>query len=238
MSFCENCQIEHDESYGSGRFCNSKCARAFSTKSKRHEINEKVSKSLVGRVSPKKGTGTINRITETRNCTNCLSEYTAQRSTAQYCSRKCAREYTSAETKMRLSAAMQRVIAEGRHHGWQKRNIRSYPETFFECVLQTNGIPFVAEFPVKQRDLGFNNSYRYFLDFYISEKKIDLEIDGRQHQDPERIIKDKIRDDALTLAGFKVYRIKWKNINSTTSSQYIKNEIDKFIIFYQQCPDV
>ncbi|MFW5988461.1 MAG: HNH endonuclease signature motif containing protein [bacterium] len=45
---CENCGNEHDGSYGSGRFCSSKCARGFSTKSKRKEINEKVSKSLRG----------------------------------------------------------------------------------------------------------------------------------------------------------------------------------------------
>lgn len=46
---CENCEQEHDGKYGSGRFCNGKCARGFSTKAKRKEINEKVSKSLTGR---------------------------------------------------------------------------------------------------------------------------------------------------------------------------------------------
>jgi len=43
---CEYCEKEHDGSYGSGRFCDSKCARGFSTKSNRKEINEKVSKKL------------------------------------------------------------------------------------------------------------------------------------------------------------------------------------------------
>ena len=46
---CENCGIDHDGEYGSGRFCSAKCARGFSTKSKRKEINEKVSRSLTGR---------------------------------------------------------------------------------------------------------------------------------------------------------------------------------------------
>jgi 5-methylcytosine-specific restriction endonuclease McrA len=46
---CENCGIDHDGSFGSGRFCSSKCARSFSTKNKRHEINKKVSASLTGR---------------------------------------------------------------------------------------------------------------------------------------------------------------------------------------------
>lgn len=43
---CENCGIEHDGSYGSGRFCCTKCSRGFSTKAKRKEINEKVAKTF------------------------------------------------------------------------------------------------------------------------------------------------------------------------------------------------
>jgi len=46
---CENCDNEHDGSYGSGRFCSVKCARSFSTKNKRKELNEKVSFKLKGR---------------------------------------------------------------------------------------------------------------------------------------------------------------------------------------------
>lgn len=49
MRKCENCDKEHDGSYGSGRFCSSECARGFSTKAKRSEINTQVSKKLIGR---------------------------------------------------------------------------------------------------------------------------------------------------------------------------------------------
>ena len=52
---CESCKVEHDGNYGSGRFCDAKCARAFSTKSKRKEINDKVSEKLKGRPSHNKG---------------------------------------------------------------------------------------------------------------------------------------------------------------------------------------
>jgi hypothetical protein len=45
---CENCKSEHDGKYSSGRFCCVKCARSFSTKNKRKEINLKVSKKLKG----------------------------------------------------------------------------------------------------------------------------------------------------------------------------------------------
>lgn len=43
---CESCGNKHDGKYGSGRFCCTKCARGFSSKEKRSEINAKVSKKL------------------------------------------------------------------------------------------------------------------------------------------------------------------------------------------------
>jgi len=43
---CEYCENEHLGEYGSGRFCNSTCARGFSTKLKRKETSRKVSKTL------------------------------------------------------------------------------------------------------------------------------------------------------------------------------------------------
>lgn len=48
MNICENCGIEHSAEYGSGRFCSSRCARGFSTKKNRKEINKKVSTKLTG----------------------------------------------------------------------------------------------------------------------------------------------------------------------------------------------
>lgn len=60
---CENCEKEHDGKYGSGRFCSSKCARGFSTKNKRKEINEKVSKKLKG-TKPWNFDETLNRNNE------------------------------------------------------------------------------------------------------------------------------------------------------------------------------
>lgn len=48
MKTCENCSSLNNGNYGSGRFCSSKCARGFSTKNKRNEINLKVSKTMTG----------------------------------------------------------------------------------------------------------------------------------------------------------------------------------------------
>lgn len=52
---CEQCNIDHEGSFGSGRFCSKKCARSFSTSLKRKEINQKVSEKLKGKISPFKG---------------------------------------------------------------------------------------------------------------------------------------------------------------------------------------
>ena len=49
MPNCENCTFEHPGTYGSGRFCSSKCARAFSTKADRQAISQRVSETLGGR---------------------------------------------------------------------------------------------------------------------------------------------------------------------------------------------
>jgi hypothetical protein len=43
---CENCTLEHDGSYGDGRFCKKGCAKSFSTKNNRSEISKKISATL------------------------------------------------------------------------------------------------------------------------------------------------------------------------------------------------
>jgi hypothetical protein len=53
MNICENCEQEHTGEYGSGRFCSSRCARGFSTKASRKEINEKVSNTMKGCIKNK-----------------------------------------------------------------------------------------------------------------------------------------------------------------------------------------
>jgi len=47
--FCEYCNKEHLGNFGSGRFCSNYCAKGFSTKKDRLEINKKISISLKGK---------------------------------------------------------------------------------------------------------------------------------------------------------------------------------------------
>jgi very-short-patch-repair endonuclease len=58
---------------------------------------------------------------------------------------------------------------------------------------------------------------------------IDLEIDGKQHE--IRKEHDEKRDFYVS-KQYKVYRIKWKSINNESGKKYMKNEIGKFLEFY------
>ena len=78
MKVCENCEAEHDGSYGSGRFCSTKCARGFSTKAKRKEINEKVSKKLKKELK-----------TYEKECKVCDSIFLTNKENRTVCSKKC-----------------------------------------------------------------------------------------------------------------------------------------------------
>lgn len=126
----------------------------------------------------------------------------------------------------------QKLLAEGRHKGWQSRNIISYPEKFWMEVLKNNNIDYSFNHVVKKSDLGVeNDNSNYFLDFLIDEN-IDLEIDGKQHKYADRAESDRIRDEILTKNNFIVYRVEWNEINSETGKQHMKEKIDKFLDFY------
>ena len=61
------------------------------------------------------------------------------------------------------------------------------------------------------RRLPFNvrrqhNIENYIVDFYIAEKKIVIEVDGRQHLTKEHVESDRIRDEDLAKWGITVLR--------------------------------
>lgn len=89
---CENCLREHGGNYGSGRFCTIKCARGFSTKFKRKEINEKVSKTLKREQKFK--------ILTCKRCNRLFQRHKIQ----TFCSKKCKKEHPiSEETRQKQS---------------------------------------------------------------------------------------------------------------------------------------
>ena len=67
---CKNCsdKARKYSKYTSGEFCSKRCSRSYSTKKKRKNINDKVSKTLTG-----SGNGNIVKI-----CENCHTEFTVK----------------------------------------------------------------------------------------------------------------------------------------------------------------
>lgn len=242
---CENCNTVNLGDYGSGRFCSSKCARGFSTKEKRLEINKKVSnimkeKELKKTKNPKsKSSKNINKVIEKKlvicvicsehflsknnniycskkcstfskntikNCKCCLKDFSARKKQI-FCSRKCCGKYTQ-----------NKLLENNTHKGWESRKDKtpSWAEQFVIDKLDLLGIEY-------KRDYKIN---RFFGDFAFLEKRIVLEIDGKQHL--HRVDFDKNRDLIIEKENWKVIRIPWKHKNF----KFMHKEIDNFLITY------
>jgi hypothetical protein len=196
---CERCQNNHDGNYGSGRFCSTKCARGFSTKEKRELVNQKVTDFYESK-NPK-----VNR-----ECKCCKSNFiTKEKFTKTFCSQSCVAKYhmNLPESKIRLSNFFSKLAYKRHAEGdpnitWKSRVNRkpSYPETVYMKILEELNIDYIREFPVG----------KYNLDFKIFQN-VDLEIDGRTHEEIQVKEKDKIRDEYLRSNGWKVIRIKWES---------------------------
>lgn len=120
----------------------------------------------------------------------------------------CDGKNLSEETKKKISNSMKKAHAEGRAHNigqcrWN--NKPSYPEQFFMEVIKN-------EFQDKdyQKEYPF---FKYSIDFAWVNKKLAIEIDGQQHQrDEKQKTRDLQKDKLLKENGWKLLRIKWKDM--------------------------
>lgn len=217
------------------KFCSSSCAATHNNKlrgGKSEEERKKISHSLLlhyGRseedIKNRDETLIGKHLSKVykKECPICHQIFWGKKHQT-YCSIQCVHKSPDVNEKLRQKQLEK--VANGTHSGWQSRDKISYPESFWCKVLDNNNIQYIRE--------DFSTK-KYFLDFLIEKDgvKIDLEIDGGQHK--RRVDHDKERDEYLTKKGFVVYRIPWKNINNEKGKQYMKNEIDKFLKYYEEC---
>lgn len=202
------------------KFCNSSCAASYNNKGRKRTNKSKrtVKKSNLVRKSKLKQQ-------QTRKCIVCGKDFYStltksnKVSRANTCSDKCRHDLISRNSK----ATMLKLISEGRHSGWKSRNIISYPENFWMNVLKNNNINYKHNYPFG----------KYFLDFYIEigNRKIDLEIDGKQHLYEDRKQSDIIRNEYVMSQGLEVYRIEWNTINTKIGKLKMKEKINLFLQF-------
>jgi hypothetical protein len=215
---CPVCKKEFETKKGHSKetfTCSIKCSNSLSPKRKK-DPNRPPRKRIYspGKTKPKYH----------KECIICNSIFLGFKNT-----KTCSKECTS---KFLKKKADERVL-NGEHKGWTTRNISSYPEDFFKKVLNNLEIKFIFNYPVTKKSLGIECSSCYFLDFYIQigQRKIDLEIDGKQHEYSDRKESDQERDSLLIKNGYEVYRIGWKNPVNDKNKDYIKREIEKLELF-------
>lgn len=114
----------------------------------------------------------------------------------------------SKETKKKISESMKKAQKEGRAYNiGQSRwnNEHSIPEKWLITVLKNN-FNQIENIDYKT-EMSF---YRYALDFAWPEKRLCIEIDGKQHlYDEKQIARDKEKDRLLKEDGWKELRLKW-----------------------------
>ena len=115
------------------------------------------------------------------------------------------------ESKKKISKARKKYIKEHNGIWWSSRSNckRSYAEEWLKNILynELNDYSFKEEFHVG----------RWFMDFAWPDKMIYIEIDGDQHEWPERILNDIEKDSYYKSIGWKGLRLKWKEIINNTS---------------------
>lgn len=190
--------------------CSYSCSNIF-FKDKRHteEANTKTSESLYSFNQIKNpGKESTKKLVE---CPVCLSLFKRKQVKQICCGRKCAliKLSSNLEFSEKIRMLIRKRINDGNHKGWAHRNkfARSYAENYVEEILNEMNFFRSKEFEIEHKQ------HFWFIDFAFLEKKIALEIDGRQHRLPERKASDERKDAWLTANGWTVCRIKWRKPN-------------------------
>lgn len=207
------------------KFCNNSCAASFNNRNRviTDEQKRKTSVSLIHHYDNIHGVNRNRSRKKHQHVCPVCNTYFYGKIKQVYCSRKCAQN--SQEIKNKLSNNAKKRIENGTFSGWKVRNkkIQSYPEKFWEKVLQNNNIQYESE-----KHVG-----KYFLDFVIPIGGIlvDLEIDGKQHKEKNIKQKDLERDEYLRSEGYVIYRVEWNSINNLSGKQKMQDKINNFIDF-------
>jgi hypothetical protein len=178
MKTCENCGSEIHVKYGSGRFCSSFCARGFSTKSKREEINEKLkipSKYKKERICKYCG-GTFFK----RKRAN---KETGESSLIKYCSSLCGKLGNTKSLgqyrreKCKDPKEKERLKEIGRIGGY---GMKGYTDrgTYYQSILEKNCFEFLEESNIKfEAHKSLPHDTRE-TDIYLNDIDVWIELDG------------------------------------------------------------
>jgi len=212
---CKNCNINESSKYSkysNGEFCSRECARSFSSKDKREEINKKVSLSLKGR-------GNGNVIIVCKNCTKEFKRTWAKRN-SKYCSKSCSMSHlnNSPEGIERLSLNRIKSIMNGNVNNFGIKMIYDFNGKKIKCdsKIEYSCLDYFVK-------LGATEMER--CDFFI--KYSDGEKIRRYNPD----FKIKINSDiyiveAKGYMSIKIVNEKWRKYNEL--SVFKKKALDEY----------
>lgn len=199
--------------------CSYKCSNTFFSNIRHTKKSKEKLSNTLKKLYDDRGRTSLIKIV----CVICGEEKMTRKKTQKCCSNKCSSIFRNQNPtyKQHLKEATQRSLKSGTHKPWKPRSNPSYPEKFFMEVLKNNNIEYKHD----------EKCGKYYIDFAIENKKIALEIDGKQHKYTDRMIKDIEKNKYLTEVGWKVYRIDWNSINKEDGKKLMKEKIDKFLDF-------
>lgn len=126
---CTACGQNHNGEYGSRIFCNKKCARSYSTKANRTEINKKVSYKL-----SYASTGRLSKHYAERICEGCGNSFiinSVKRKDNRFCSTQCI--HKSAAVLAILSQKATDRIKQGRAHPFGHKLQYEFNDKIIKC---------------------------------------------------------------------------------------------------------
>jgi very-short-patch-repair endonuclease len=229
---CNRMFITSESGKRSKETCSRQCSnKHFSHKRMTDETANKIKCTLLSKPCSIESKNARQKI-----CEHCQKRFVASTVTRRFCSNLCASHHRSKDYEYRLkcSETQKRLVSEGKHKGWKTRNILSYPEKYFVYRLDQENLTYKVNFPISKQKLGDKTSSCYFLDFYFEDLKVNLEIDGKQHDLPERKSSDEHRDKLLSDYGITVFRIKWVNPCSFENKEFLDKQFQDFLTFIRK----
>lgn len=111
-----------------------------------------------------------------------------------------------------MSCLNEKIFNQENHKDLRQklRNNRSYSEKLLWMKIRNNQIGFKFR---RQHGIG-----QYIVDFYCSEIKLIIEIDGATHSTDEELLQDDIRESFFRSLGLNVKRYYNKDVKKNMNS--------------------
>lgn len=213
---CPVCDTEFETQTGNKEertTCSYACSNKHFTSLRHSEESNKKRSDTLNVFHLKQGTAKILKI---KKCDVCDKLFSTYKKLKKCCTGRCAtflkwKDPVYAENLK--SKAIQRVL-DGTHKGWvrHEKTTPSFPEKVTIELLDLLKISYLRE--VKAQG--------WYIDFADINRKIALEIDGKQHELPKQKASDERKDAWLLSQGWKVYRIKWRKITKEFRTELIE----------------